>query len=84
MTAPRLEIDLKKIQDNARVLVTRLADRGIGVTGVTKASLGSPEIAGALLRAGVRGLGDSRIENIEAMRRAGRIGADDAHSLSDA
>jgi len=27
------------------------------------------EIAGALLRAGVRGLGDSRIENIEAMRR---------------
>ena len=71
MTAPRLEIDLKKIQDNARVLVARLADRGIGVTGVTKASLGSPEIAGALLRAGVSGLGDSRIENIEAMRLAG-------------
>jgi predicted amino acid racemase len=50
--------------------VELLADRGISVTGVTKATLGSPEIAGTLLRAGVRALGDSRIENIEAMRRA--------------
>ena len=70
MTAPRLEIDLDKIQHNARTLVERLAARGISVTGVTKAALGSPEIAGALLRAGVGSLGDSRIENIEALRRA--------------
>jgi predicted amino acid racemase len=70
MTAPRLEIDLGKIHHNARTLVERLAKRGISVTGVTKATLGSPEIAGALLRAGVRALGDSRIENIEAMHRA--------------
>jgi predicted amino acid racemase len=71
MTAPRLEIDLGKIHHNAHTLVGRLGARGIGVTGVTKATLGSPEVAGALLRAGVRTLGDSRIENIEAMRRAG-------------
>jgi len=71
MTAPRLEIDLGKIHHNARTLVELLADRGISVTGVTKATLGSPEIAGVLLQAGVSGLGDSRIENIEAMRRAG-------------
>jgi predicted amino acid racemase len=70
MTAPRLEIDLQKIHHNARILVARLADRGIQVTGITKAALGSPEIAGALLQAGVSGLGDSRIENIEAMRLA--------------
>ena len=70
MTAPRLEIDLDKIHHNARTLVERLADRGISVTGVTKAFLGSPEIAGTLLRAGVTALGDSRIENIEGMRRA--------------
>ncbi len=70
MTAPRLEIDLNKIYHNARTLVDRLADRGISVTGVTKATLGSPEIASALIRAGVTALGDSRIENIEAMRRA--------------
>ncbi len=70
MTAPRLEIDLEKIHHNARTLVERLAERGISITGVTKATLGSPDIAATLLRAGVNALGDSRIENIEAMRRA--------------
>ena len=70
MAAPRLEIDLEKIYHNASTLVKRLACRGISVTGVTKATLGSAEIATTLLRAGVRTLGDSRIENIEAMRLA--------------
>jgi predicted amino acid racemase len=71
MTAPRLTIDLSKIYHNACTLVQRLADRGIAVTGVTKATLGSPEIADTLIRAGVCALGDSRMENIEAMRTAG-------------
>ena len=70
MSAPRLEIDLDKIYHNARTLVERLAVRGISVTAVTKASLGCPAIATAMLRAGVLGLGNSRIENIEAMRDA--------------
>jgi len=70
MPAPRLEIDLDKIYHNAHTLIERLASRCISVTGVSKATLGSPEIAGVLLRAGVSALGDSRIENIEAMRRA--------------
>ena len=70
MSAPRLEIDLDQIVHNARTLVERLADRGISVTGVTKATLGSADIAAALLRAGVRSIGDSRIENIESMRCA--------------
>jgi predicted amino acid racemase len=68
--APRLEIDLDKIQHNAYTLVQRLASRGMSVTGVTKATLGSSDIAKVLLRAGVRSLGDSRIENIESMRQA--------------
>jgi ornithine racemase len=71
VTAPRLEVDLYKIEHNARVLVDRLAERGVSVTGVTKATLGSQEIVHAFLRAGVSGIGDSRIENIESMRRAG-------------
>ncbi len=71
MTAPRLTIDLNKIHHNACTLVQRLADRDIAVTGVTKATLGSPEIANTLIRAGVRAIGDSRMENIEAMRLAG-------------
>jgi predicted amino acid racemase len=71
MTAPRLEIDLLKLHHNARTLVERLSPRGISVTGITKATLGSPDIARAMLRAGVRSLGDSRIENIETLRGAG-------------
>ena len=71
MSAPRLEIDLDKLHHNASTLVERLAARGISVTGVTKATMGSPEIAYTLFSAGVNTLGDSRIENIEAMHRAG-------------
>ncbi|HIL22516.1 MAG TPA: alanine/ornithine racemase family PLP-dependent enzyme [Alcanivorax sp.] len=69
MSAPRLDINLDKISHNARMLVEDLGDRGIAVTGITKAALGSLDIAKAMLRAGMSGLGDSRIENIEAMRQ---------------
>ena len=55
MSAPRLEIDLDKITHNARVLVEDLGERGIAVTGVTKAALGAVEVAKAMLRAGVSG-----------------------------
>ena len=68
MSAPRLQIDLDKIQHNVRTLVERLASRGVSVTGVTKSTLGAPEVAHAMLQAGVSDLADSRIENIEAMR----------------
>lgn len=71
MTAPRLEINLTKIYHNASVLVGQLETRGISVTGVTKAFLGDYRLAKTLLAAGIRTLGDSRIENIEAMRRDG-------------
>ncbi len=74
VAAPRLEIDLDKIFHNANELVTRLAQRGISVTGVTKAFLGSTDIANTLLQAGVSSLADSRIENIEAMRFGGQDG----------
>lgn len=69
MSTPRLEIDLTKIGDNACVLVARLARRGIAVTGVTKATLGLPELGHVLSDAGVRVLGDSRIDNLERLRR---------------
>lgn len=71
MPAPRLQIDLEKIAHNARTLVKRLALRGIAITGVTKAILGAPEVAAVMLRAGIDTLGDSRVENLETMRRAG-------------
>lgn len=68
MATPRLEIDLNKIHENTRKLVTLLSEYGISVTGVTKVSLGSREIANAMLQAGANSLGDSRIENIQSMR----------------
>lgn len=64
MTAPRIEIDLDKIEQNTRTLVERLAPRGIRVTGVTKAALGSPGVGAAMLRGGATGLGDSRVANL--------------------
>lgn len=71
MTTPRIEIDLDKIHHNVYTLRRRLACCGIAVTGVTKAFLGSSEIASTFVRAGLHSLGDSRIENIMAMRKAG-------------
>lgn len=71
MSTPRLEIRLDRIRENASVLVDRLAGRGIAVTGVTKATLGCPAVARAMLAGGVAAIGESRVEGIEAMRRAG-------------
>lgn len=71
MRTPRIEIDLSAVEHNARELVKRLHARGIDVTGVTQATLGSPEVAKAMIAGGVKRLGDSRIENIEALRDAG-------------
>ena len=64
MTTPRIEIELAKIEHNTRVLVGRMAVRGIRVTGVTKATLGSPGVGAAMLRGGAVGLGDSRVQNL--------------------
>ena len=71
MTAPRLEIRLDRIGHNARNLVARLAPLGIAVCGVTKATLGAPEVARELLAAGVTSLGESRIECVEHLRAGG-------------
>ncbi|MDB9741402.1 alanine/ornithine racemase family PLP-dependent enzyme [Akkermansiaceae bacterium] len=70
LPAPRLEIDLDKVFHNALTLGNRLRKKGISVTGVTKATLGSPEIAEAWLAAGIDGLGDSRTENFTTLRAA--------------
>jgi predicted amino acid racemase len=71
VTAPRLDVDLAAITHNARILVDRLAVKGVRVTGVSKAALGSPEVVGAMLRGGVTGIGDSRVQNLARLRAAG-------------
>jgi predicted amino acid racemase len=73
VTAPRVEVDLDLIEQNTRVLVDRLAPRGIRVTGITKAALGSPGVGAAMLAGGAVGLGDSRVPNL--VRLAGLEGS---------
>ena len=73
MSAPRLEIDLEAITHNARTLVSQLQPLGIAVTGIAKASLGSPGVGAAMLRGGVSGLGDSRVENLARLRAGGLV-----------
>jgi predicted amino acid racemase len=70
VTAPRLEIRLDLVERNTRVVVDRLAARGIRVSAVTKATLGSAAVARAFLAGGATGLSDSRVENIERLREA--------------
>jgi ornithine racemase len=68
LAAATLTIDLAKIADNARIVTSSLP--GVEIIGVTKVTCGSPEIAHAMLEGGVRGLGESRLENIERLREA--------------
>jgi predicted amino acid racemase len=71
MPAPRIEIELDKLAHNARKLRELYGATGISVTAVTKGVCGSPKIAGALHTSGIRSFGDSRLANIQKMRKAG-------------
>ena len=70
MTAPRLEIHLERLDHNARTLVDRLGRAGIAICGVSKATLGLPEIVATWIAAGVPSIGESRIASIEALHRS--------------
>jgi predicted amino acid racemase len=71
LKAPRLEIHLERLHHNARVLVERLGRHGISITGVSKATLGLPEIVHTWVAAGISSIGESRIETIEALAANG-------------
>lgn len=70
---PRLEIALSQIRDNASVLLELFGQKGISLMGVSKAVLGEPLIARAMTEAGIQTIADSRIENIERMKKAGIV-----------
>ena len=64
MGRPWVAIDRAKIEENTRAIVGLCARHGISVTGVTKGTCGSPQVARAMLRGGVASLGESRLENV--------------------
>ncbi|MDY7013027.1 MAG: alanine/ornithine racemase family PLP-dependent enzyme [Cyanobacteriota bacterium] len=68
---PRIEITLSQIQHNARMLCELYGQQGISLMGVSKAVLGEPLIAEAMLQGGVKFIADSRLENIQRMKNAG-------------
>ena len=71
MPEPRVTIDLDIIERNARAVTNACARFGIDVFGVTKGTCGTPQVAAAMLRGGVIGIGESRFENIQRLRRSG-------------
>lgn len=71
MTSPRIEVDLRKIRHNTQAVVGRLKERGINVTGVTKAVRGHPAIAQAMLDGGCIGLAEARLSNVQRLRNGG-------------
>ena len=71
MSGPTVTIDLDRIERNARTVVAECAKAGIEVFGVTKGTCGMPQVARAMLRGGVTGIGESRFENIRRLRASG-------------
>lgn len=69
METPYISIDLKKIEHNARTIVNQCKEHGVSVAGVTKGTLGMPEVARAMIRGGIEWIGESRLDNMERLRR---------------
>jgi len=67
MGFPRLDVRLDIVQQNAIEVLALCSKHGIDITGVTKACTGAPEIAQAFVNAGIRRLGDARIENLKRL-----------------
>ncbi|MDE1044696.1 MAG: alanine/ornithine racemase family PLP-dependent enzyme [Nitrospinaceae bacterium] len=68
---PRIEVSLSQIRENTKKLSELYMQKGISLMGVTKAVLGEPSIAKAMIQGGVKFIADSRIENIQKMKSAG-------------
>ncbi|MCD6450433.1 MAG: alanine/ornithine racemase family PLP-dependent enzyme [Thermotogaceae bacterium] len=68
---PRLLVYVNKMKENAEILREKLGNLGIEIVGVTKLFMGHPKVAKMYKDAGIKILGDSRIENINRMIEAG-------------
>jgi predicted amino acid racemase len=67
---PRIIIDLKKIKNNALVLLNLTKKFNIDICAVTKSVSADLKIAKALKQAGIDLLADSRTENIKKLNKA--------------
>lgn len=67
MGFPRLDIHLDMIRNNAAAVHQLCGRYGIEVTGVTKVFSAQPQIAQAYIDAGIKRLGDSRVQNLKKL-----------------
>jgi predicted amino acid racemase len=65
---PLLEINLSIVEQNTRAVASLCRKNGIEVAAVTKAFGGNPQIAQAYLDAGLKTVGDSRLDNLERLK----------------
>jgi predicted amino acid racemase len=66
---PRLYVHKDRTYNNAKAVVTLCAEQGIDVTGVVKGCSGNIAASKAVLKAGVKHVGSSRMSQIEAIKR---------------
>lgn len=66
---PRVSIDTEKLRDNAACVLQRCRSSDVQLTAVTKGTCAHPDVVRALLAAGVKSLGDSRIRNLRRLRK---------------
>lgn len=71
MKYPRLEIHLDRLRENAEEVVSIGAKQGVEIWGVNKVTCGHPAVARTFLEAGVKAIGDSRVQNIKKMQENG-------------
>ncbi|SJZ95949.1 alanine/ornithine racemase family PLP-dependent enzyme [Selenihalanaerobacter shriftii] len=69
MSNPKVEINIRKLIANTKTIVDLAKNESIEVMGVGKAVCADLEVAKAMLAGGVKGLADSRIENLEYLRK---------------
>ena len=74
MSLPRLSVDTRLIYHNTVAIVEVCQRAGLQVFGVTKGAGGLPAVARAMLAGGVVGIADSRLINLEWLKKSG-IGA---------
>ncbi len=71
MSYPRMVIDTKKIEHNARVVSELASQYGTRIVGIAKGTCAHPAVVEAMVAGGVKAIGDSRIENLRRVRESG-------------
>jgi len=67
---PRLDIDLYKISHNTKSIINMCRRKKITVVGITKGCSADEKVAKAMVKGGIRILGDSRLKNIKKIRES--------------